>query len=62
MKKWKREPYEEDDENQDVVEKIAVPMEKMGHVVGKHFGNRDRLEKIYRIRVSIPERWLIPFN
>lgn len=52
-RKRKREP----DEYQDVVvERVTIPVEKMGHVAGKGFGNKDRLQETYKIRVEIPER------
>lgn len=39
-----------------VEEKVVVPPEKMGFVVGRNFANVDRLEWNYEVKVSIPPK------
>ena len=50
---WRSKPCSNDGH---VEEKVIIPPEKMGCIIGKQFANVNRLEKTYGVIVVIPER------
>lgn len=55
-RKRKRDEYEFEEEERHVVVKVIVGADQMGHVIGRQHANRERLERKYGVRMSVPER------